>query len=50
MAKTEGVFGAVSVTIVALVQGHNPWPDASKWTDKELGIPAELDLEEMEVE
>lgn len=21
------------------VLGHNPWPDASKWTDEELGIP-----------
>ncbi|XP_033888550.1 NADH dehydrogenase [ubiquinone] 1 beta subcomplex subunit 2, mitochondrial [Acipenser ruthenus] len=23
------------------VFGHFPWPDASKWTDEELGIPAE---------
>ncbi|KAJ8381760.1 hypothetical protein SKAU_G00025380 [Synaphobranchus kaupii] len=22
------------------VLGHFPWPDASKWTDEELGIPA----------
>lgn len=21
------------------VQGHFPWPDASAWTDEELGIP-----------
>lgn len=25
--------------IIPLVQGHFPWPDASQWTDEELGIP-----------
>ncbi|XP_061920745.1 NADH dehydrogenase [ubiquinone] 1 beta subcomplex subunit 2, mitochondrial [Entelurus aequoreus] len=23
------------------VMGHFPWPDASAWTDEELGIPAD---------
>uniref|UniRef100_A0A8C8I6D7 NADH dehydrogenase [ubiquinone] 1 beta subcomplex subunit 2, mitochondrial n=1 Tax=Oncorhynchus tshawytscha TaxID=74940 RepID=A0A8C8I6D7_ONCTS len=23
------------------VMGHFPWPDASEWTDEELGIPAD---------
>ncbi|XP_018602926.1 NADH dehydrogenase [ubiquinone] 1 beta subcomplex subunit 2, mitochondrial [Scleropages formosus] len=23
------------------VLGHFPWPDASQWTDEELGIPAD---------
>ncbi|KAF7229307.1 NADH dehydrogenase [ubiquinone] 1 beta subcomplex subunit 2, mitochondrial [Nothobranchius furzeri] len=23
------------------VLGHFPWPDASKWTDEELGIPSD---------
>lgn len=27
-------------------QGHHPWPNAKEWTDKELGIPDDLELGE----
>lgn len=36
--------GICGLNAAVLVQGHFPWPDASQWTDEELGIP--LDDEE----
>lgn len=33
------MFPTLMVNCVCSLQGHFPWPDASQWTDEELGIP-----------
>uniref|UniRef100_A0A3B5B1K1 NADH dehydrogenase [ubiquinone] 1 beta subcomplex subunit 2, mitochondrial n=1 Tax=Stegastes partitus TaxID=144197 RepID=A0A3B5B1K1_9TELE len=44
--QAEFIMGAMWFWILwhfwhdpSAVTGHFPWPDASKWTDAELGIP-----------
>lgn len=36
----------IKIFFIILLQGHYPWPDASKWTNKELGIPDDIPLDE----
>ena len=40
------LFPLRAVCIIFVLQGHFPWPDASQWTDKELGIPDDIPLDE----